>query len=170
MFGGLWIFLAVHIWGVIGSLGGVAAVALVVCIACFGLKIGTFLTAITNLLRAGFDFFETPFGEAVGILLLVVAVAFLADIHRTRLDEAHFRGKLQAALNVAARKADQDRRARDDYVTKKVTADAAQRIAQVEAEKADLEQKAKDYETALDASNRTRCTVTGDDLPGRLQH
>jgi hypothetical protein len=168
MIGSVWVFIALHFWTIGLSLGGIGAVVMVVAVACFGWQVGAIFTAVVNLARTAIQFFETPFGEAIGILLLVIAVAVAVDFHQIRVDEAAYKVKLDAALSDIAKKADEDRKARDDYVAQKVKADTAGSVAQIEAEKDDLEQKAKDYETALKNSATAACTVAPGDLPVRV--
>lgn len=164
----IWTFIAVHFWGVIGSLSGLALILAIVAVVCFGWQIGTVLTAFLNFARTVIAFFETPFGEVVGILMLLAVVWFASDIRRTRIDEAAYQAKLTAALNAAAKTAAEDRAARDDYVKQQVGADADKRVADIHAEKQALEQKANDDEAALKNSPNAPCVVGPDDLAGSV--
>lgn len=168
MLANLWVFVAVHFWTIGLSLGGIGTVLVVVAFACFGWQISAVFAAVVNLARAAIQFFETPFGEAIGILLLVIAVAAVVDIHQIRVDEAAYDVKLDAAMTAVAQKADEDRKARDAYVGQQVNADADTRIAQITAEKTELEQEAKDYEAALKNSANAACTVGPGDVPVRV--
>lgn len=168
MLANLWVFVAVHFWTIGLSLGGIGTVLVVVAFACFGWQISAVLTAVVNLARAAIGFFETPLGEAIGILMLVIAVAAAVDIHQIRVDSAAYEVKLNAALAALAKEADADRKARDDYVAQQTNADADSRLAQITAEKNDLEQKAKDYETALKSNGTAACTVAPGDVPVRV--
>jgi uncharacterized membrane protein (DUF106 family) len=167
---GIWHFIADHFWLITGSLSTLGAVAVVAIIMVCGFPISTIVAAIGSVLTESIKFLETPVGEAIAVLILVLVVGVSVDVHQIRVDDASQRVAVQKALVAQAQKADEDRKARDAYVTQKVGADAQTRIAQIEAEKSDLEKKAKDYETALEASKRARCSVTRDDLSGRLQN
>lgn len=173
MFAPIWVFFAVHLWGILGSLGAIGLVLLVIGMSMLGWQLGAIVTAALNLLRTAIGFFETPFGEVIGIILLLIAVAVAVDVHQIRVDNAAVQGKINAALTAAAKKADEDRKARDDYVAQKVSADADQHIKEIEAEKADLEKKANDYETALKNAHAgdpaaAVCAVAPGDVPVRV--
>lgn len=158
----MWTFFATHFWTFATSFGALGIVALVVCFVVFGWSFGAVLSAVVNLFKAIVEFFETPLGQVIGIVILCVIVWFAADIRRTRIMAAQERVDIQNALAQAADTAESNRKRRDAQITQEVKADADAKINAIAAEKTELQERALEYEAAL--SNRPACTVTDDDV------
>lgn len=155
----MWIWIATHIFGIIGTLGGLGIVGLVVAVFAFGIPAMVIFVKIGDFFKEVVKFFQTPLGQAIGIILICIAVFFVADIRRTRLDAAEWDRRIAAAEAARVK--------RDADIKKKVQSDADKRIAAIESEKTLLEQRVADYEKAT--PNRPACRITADDLK-RLQN
>jgi hypothetical protein len=158
----MWTFFAEHFWTFIASFGALGIVALIACFVVLGWNFGAVLAAVINAFKAIVEFFETPLGQVVGIVILCAICFFAADIRRTRIDAAKERVDIQNALAQAADTAEKNRVERDKTIKAEVQQDANSKIDAVTAEKNAFQERALEYEQAL--SNRPACTVTDDDV------
>jgi hypothetical protein len=152
----MWSFIALHFFGVaagILSLGGIGMVAVVLI---GGVPLALILAKIIDLVKAAIAFFSTPVGQAIGIVLISIAVFMAGDLHRARQDAI--------ALKAYIARAEQARKDRDVEIKLEVAADANARIHDIDAQKIALESKVSDYEKALAARGANACRATDDDV------
>ena len=158
----MWTLFATHFWTFTASFGALGFAALAVCFIMFGWSFGAVVSAALNAFKAVVEFFETPLGQVVGIVILCAICFFAADIRRTRIEEAKERVDIQNALAQAADTAEKNRVERDQTIKAEVQKDADGKIGAIEAEKKSLQEKAQKYEQEL--SNRPACVVTDSDV------
>lgn len=158
----MWTFFAEHFWTFAASFGALGLIAIVVCFVMLGWSFGAVVSTLLNTFKTIVEFFETPLGQVVGIIVLCVICFFAADIRRTRIDAAKERADIQNALAQAADTAEKNRIERDKTVKAEVQQDANSKIDAIVAEKNAFQERALEYEQAL--SNRPACTVTDDDV------
>lgn len=117
------------------------------------------LAAIGSIVTAAVDFFRTPVGRAVGIILIGAALFIAGDVRRGRIDKERYDAKWAAAVA----KAENARTARDEQIRRSMIAEADARIAAILRESEQLQSKVAEYEKALASSNAVACLATPDD-------
>lgn len=137
----MWQFFIEHFWGILATVGGLGGVALLVVIFLVGIPAVVIIAKVIDLGKSAIEFFKTPLGQAIGIVLLCCACFSFGVIHGGRKE-----AKLCREADVRAQLA---AKARDATIAQSAAATAKHDAEQLQTINDALQTKVTDYETAL---------------------
>lgn len=153
-------FLLAHLWAIVTALIGIAGGgAALFAIFGLGMSLPALLGVVIGAVEAIFDFFKTPVGQVLGIIMLcalfcVIGVVHTAKVYEVKivaLNAAHQRdidglnSAWQGKVDEAGAKFKQDRKDRDDDVDTEVSAKVAAATADLTAHADKLQAEVNAY-------------------------
>ncbi len=165
-------FFAAHIGAVALGVGGLGGVALVALIFVGGVPAAGVIAAAIGFLKETVKFFQTPVGQAVGVVLLCFLCLLIGDVHATRREVAarktaidRLNTEWKAKVDEASAKFAAARTARDSDVDAKVGVLVQKRLTEIAEQTAALQK----LETP-DATDPKDCVLRPSDLDDGLRH
>lgn len=161
----MWNFVIAHFWTIAGSVTALGGIGLIVVLILLGIPAAVIIAKVVDFFRAAIEFFKTPLGQAIGIVVLCVISAFVADIHRHQLDIADCKRQIaandktwQGRIDTAAEEFKNARSARDQEVDDDLKSVVDAKDAEINA----LRTKVDNY----DGQDHPGCVLTPADLAG----
>lgn len=150
-------FLATHIGTIFALISWFGVIGIAVAIFVFGVPAALLIANTIGLLKQVFRFFQTPLGQAIGVVLLCLLCLFAGITIGTRNEAKKCRAADLAAQLAAVQ--------RDRDIKAQAAVDADRAALRLQTHATDLEAKVTDYEAQLQKRPAAaRCALDSNDV------